>query len=76
MIATLEFTPLSGKIVNNNVICTGFPIPNRSRRYMYGGNSQQMTLDVSNNEGVLMWYYPFDTTTLNRIDITIMYFTN
>lgn len=71
VIASLEFTPISGKIENANVICTGLPTPyGGDNIYVYGENGQQMSM-LSN--GSLTWYFPSDTTTTRRIDITIVY---
>ena len=73
VIASLEWTPLSGKIANNYVICAGLPIPNASGMYMNGGNTQQVKVS---GDGELMYHFPTDTATLNRIDMTIVYFTS
>lgn len=67
----LEFTPKSGKIANGNVICSGLPIPKRgSNTVVLGGNTQQMMV---NGQGTLHFYFPTDTTTLNRFDINFTY---
>lgn len=71
VIASIEFTPVSGKIANNNVICSGLPIP--SYPAVFGIKEQQMIIKTS---GDLAWYFPTDTTTLSRIDITLVYFTS
>ena len=73
VIVSLEWTPLSGKIANNYVICSGLPIPNVSGMYMNGGNTQQVRVS---GDGELMYHFPTDTTTLDRIDMTVVYFTN
>lgn len=70
VIAHLEFTPKSGRIANGNVICSGLPKPHTNYN-CFGGNQQQM---VINANGELIWYFPTDTTTLNRIDLNIAYF--
>lgn len=71
VIASFEFTPLTGRIFHNAVLCSGLPTPFAgSGIFMYGGNTQQMTI---NSSGELCWYYPTDRTTLGRIDTTIVY---
>lgn len=72
VVAHLEFTPLSGKIAANNVICTGLPIPRIGERVVvYSVGNQQMAVDSYGN---LVWYFPTDTTSLHRIDTTLVYF--
>lgn len=70
VIAHLEFTPKSGRISNGNVICSGLPIPHTNYN-CFGDNKQQMVINAS---GELVWYFPTDTTTLNRWDLNIAYF--
>lgn len=70
VIAHLEFTPLSGKIANGNVICSGLPVPTVPYYTSFGGNSQQLTV---NSSGELVYWYPSDTATLRRTDITLVY---
>ena len=72
MVAHLEFTPLSGKIVGGYVIATGLPAAIDAGVQVFGGNKQQIRI---NESGQLAWYFPTDTTTLNRIDITLTYLT-
>lgn len=72
VIAHLEFTPKSGRISNGNVICSGLPKPHTNYN-CFGGNQQQM---VINANGELVWYFPTDTTTLNRCDLNIAYFSS
>lgn len=69
VIAHLEFTPLSGKIASGNIICTGLPLPYPVNN-CFGDNKQQFTVD---NTGALKYYFPTDTTTLNRWDLNITY---
>ena len=69
VIGHLEFTPKSGRISNGNVICSGLPKPN-SGYNCFGDNKQQFIID---NNGNLTWYFPTDTTTLNRWDLNITY---
>lgn len=71
VIAILEFTPLSGKIANNNIICSG--LPPAKAIFPYEEESRQY---VVNQVGNCMWYYPTNTTNLNRIDTTIVYVTD
>lgn len=72
VIASLEFTPISGKIGNNLVICGGLPAPFAGNDFfVYGENKQQMAIG---SNGDLHWYYPTDQSTTNRIDITLVYF--
>lgn len=71
VIAILEFTPLSGKIANNNIICSG--LPSAKAIFTYGEESRQF---IVNQVGNCMWYYPTNTTNLNRIDTTIVYVTD
>jgi len=68
VIAILEFTPLSGKIANNNIICSG--LPPAKAIFPYEEESRQY---IVNQVGNCMWYYPTNTTNLNRIDTTIVY---
>ena len=69
VIAYLEFTPKTSRISNGNVICSGLPKPH-SNYNCFGDNKQQMIID---NNGNLTWYFPTDTTTLNRWDLNIVY---
>lgn len=71
VIANLEFTPNSGKIVNDTPICTDLPAPANANYAVFGGNKQQVKLD---DYGKLVWYFPSDTTTLNRIELLLVYF--
>ena len=70
VIANLEFTPKSGTIASQNVICSGLPVPLSIYATNVGGNTQQMRV---NSNGELIWWWPTDTTTLKRIDIQIIY---
>lgn len=71
VVASLEFTPISGRIVNGYGICSGLPAPIADGyNFVYGGNDQQMGINAT---GQLGWYFPYDTTTIRRIDITIVY---
>lgn len=71
VIASLEFTPVSGKISNGNVICTGLPTP----RWHYwalamaGNNSVKVSAT-----GELSWYYPQNTSNTQRVDLCLVYF--
>ena len=71
VIAGLEFTPLSGKIANNNVIASGFPLAKDANLVVMQSNKRQMKID---NAGNLVWWYPTDTSDLSRVDITLVYF--
>lgn len=68
VMANLEFTMLSGKIANNNVICTGLPAPKNT---LY---AQTGTLQVSVTQtGNLIVYYPSNTTDLTRHELSLAY---
>lgn len=74
VIASLEFTPLSGKIANGNEICSGLPIP-RYDSYMGFfdcGNGRQVRV---NSSGYLQYYFPTNATDTSRVDMTFVYFT-
>lgn len=72
-IVSLEFTPLSGRIVGGYQIAAGLPAPMFDGTSVFGGNSQQMRVTA---DGSLVWYFPSDTTTLRRIDTTLVYLTS
>lgn len=69
VIVTLEFTPLSGKIANNNIICGNLPIP-RDSVFVISSAGRQMSLTTGGN---LVWYYPSNTNDLSRVDICFAY---
>ena len=69
VVAHLEFTPISGKVANANVICSNLPKP-QTNYNCFGDNEQQFIIDVDGN---LVWYFPTDTATLNRWDLNITY---
>lgn len=69
VIASLEFTPLSGRIIRDYVICTGLPIPYND---MPVCESNGRSMAVRGN-GTLQWWFPTNTTDLSRIDITLVY---
>lgn len=73
VVVGLEFTPLSGKIANGNVICSGLPNPRNSNTTVVSSNNRQMHLNAS---GELVWWYPSETQDLSRVDITLVYFTS
>ena len=73
VVAGLEFTPLSGKIATNNIICTGLPIPTNNQTTVVSSNDRQMRVDRS---GRRMRKYPTETADLSRVDITLVYFTS
>ena len=70
VIAGLEFTPISGKIAIDNEICSGLPIPKYPDSAIFESNGRQMQVTAT---GILRWYYPTNTSTLTRIDITLVY---
>jgi hypothetical protein len=75
VVFSIEFTPLNGKIVHNNIIATGLPIPNNATgsaagRFVYSDRGRQFAIDGSGN---LLWYFPTVTNDYSRIDITGIY---
>lgn len=73
VIASLEFTPVSGKIANANEICSGLPAPKYDSYmgFFDCGNGKQVRV---NSGGYLQWYFPTNTNDLSRIDVTLVYF--
>lgn len=73
VVVGLEFTPLSGKIANGNVICSGLPHPRNSNTTVTSSNDRQLHIKAS---GELEWWFPSETQDLSRVDITLVYFTS
>lgn len=67
---SMQYIPVSGSIATNNVVLTGLPIP-LSDVYVFDGYAQLKL----NLEGKLIYWYPSNTTTLDRRSYTITYLT-